>query len=200
MCWPRRHNFSRLPQSQLQCSPQFFPNYHIFKPRAEDFTLSIADKDLPPGIAFLGQKTPFSTGPREAHRVLFAQGGHTAPHLPPPRNASSAAAAGQTSPHMLDVIIKVTVLFKSPPLEHNPFTLSKHFSTGKMTAALERVCNPYVQCQEMCVWESHPSSSGICTKSGLSFQGATGSLRSCLSEGATMARALLPLCRATGEG
>lgn len=49
-----RHNFSRLPQSQLHCFPQFSHIYHIFEPRAEDLTLSITQKeDLHPGMAFL---------------------------------------------------------------------------------------------------------------------------------------------------
>lgn len=82
-------------------------------------------------------------------------------------------AAEQTLPLVLDVSTKVVALFENPPLKHNSITLPEHFSVGRMPAALERVCNPCAELQELCGWESQTDSSWICIRSGLSFQEAT---------------------------
>lgn len=85
-----RHNFSRVPQSQLQCSPQFSQDYHIFEPRAEDFTLSITYRGRSPSRnGLLISRNPFFNGPQKAHGALLAQCGHTASYTSPSRNASS---------------------------------------------------------------------------------------------------------------
>ena len=144
----QRHTFSRLPRSQLQHSPQLSQDYHIFEPRAEDFTLSIADRGRSPSTHGLSQsrESPYSTGPKEARRVLLALCGHAAPppHPPAPEMPPAPGAAVQTSPLVRDVSTKVTALTENPPLKHNPFTPPKHFSAGKTSAALGRVCNPCV--------------------------------------------------------
>lgn len=85
-----RHNFNRLPQSQLRCSPQFSQDYHIFEPRAEDFTLSVTQEDLHPGMAFLDQDIPFFMGPKEAPGVMLTQSGYTASYISSSRKVSSS--------------------------------------------------------------------------------------------------------------
>lgn len=134
-----RHNFSRLSQSQLHCSPQFSQDYHIFEPRAEDFTLSITHRGRSPSRNGLPKinKSLFPWAPNKPMECCLLRLG-TKPHIHPLLGMSPVTRAAWHCHTDLPLVlgVKVTARLKTLPERTTPSYL-----WGRQW---ETVCNPCI--------------------------------------------------------